>query len=77
MIEIIIDKKIYGIYNLSMAKKTYISEILSWLDPNFHNYIQIIDKKNDSFTLSNKKLINRIKFNPKKKELELFCRTII
>lgn len=73
----IIKLKIKGIYNVSISEKIYISEIISWIDKNF--FKKIIWKNNckDSFTLSNKKLLNKIKIKITKNELKKFCKKLI
>lgn len=73
ILRLLILKKIVGIYNVSLSEKVYISEITKWLDYDVYKRINFIKKNNDSFTLSNKKLINKIKRKPLKKDLRLFC----
>jgi dTDP-4-dehydrorhamnose reductase len=74
----IIKKKLIGTYNVSLGKKIYVNEILTWL--NYKNKNKFLIKKKyyrkDSFTLSNKKLMNLIKIRIKKSEVKNFCRTI-
>ena len=36
IIKKIINKKLYGVYNVSLGKKIYISEITKWLDIRYH-----------------------------------------
>ena len=74
----IIEKNITGIYNLSLGKKIYLSEIVRWLDPHFSKKIQFNYKNRDkySFTLNNDKLIKKIKIKISKKHVRNFCRKI-
>ena len=61
----LIKKNSFGLFNVSLGKKIYINQLITWL--NFYNSkkIKIIDLKNsfnnDSFTLNNKKLMHKIK----------------
>jgi len=61
----LINKNAFGPFNVSLGKKIYINKLIMWL--NFYNLkkIKIINPKNsfnnDSFTLNNKKLMNKIK----------------
>tara|TARA_Y100000591_G_C21811531_1_gene688217 strand:- start:429 stop:1223 length:795 start_codon:yes stop_codon:yes gene_type:complete len=73
----IINLKVYGIFNLSISKKIYISEIVKWLDKDFHKKIKFQKSNKDSFTLSNTKLIKKIKIRITKKQLEKFCKMMI
>ncbi|MDB9739020.1 sugar nucleotide-binding protein [Candidatus Pelagibacter sp.] len=72
----LIKKNSYGAFNVSIGKKVYLNKIITWL--NFYNSnktIVIRTKKSfnkDSFTLNNRKLMNKIKikndlYNLKKK----------
>ena len=61
----LIKKNSFGTFNVSLGKKIYINQLITWL--NFYNSmkIRIINPKNsfnnDSFTLNNKKLMHKIK----------------
>ena len=70
----IINLKIYGIFNLSISKKIYISEIVKWLDRDFQKKIKFQKSNKDSFTLSNTKLLKKIRIRITKKQLEKFCK---
>ena len=72
----IIIKKVKGVYNVSLSKKIFISEIVKWLDINFYNKITFIEERKDSFTLSNKKLLSKINEKLTKNQLKLFCEII-
>ena len=76
IVQLLINKNVNGIYNVSLSEKVYISEITKWLDINTFNKIKFTPYKKDSFTLSNKKLVNKIQYKPTKKELKLFCKKI-
>ena len=73
----LIKKNSYGPYNVSLGKKIYINQIVTWL--NFYNTkeIKIINPKNsfnsDNFTLNNKKLIRKIKIKNDVQELKKEC----
>ena len=61
----LIKKNSFGTFNVSLGKKIYINQLITWL--NFYNprEINIINPKNsfnnDNFTLNNKKLMHKIK----------------
>jgi len=63
----LIKKNSFGSFNVSLGKKIYINQLISWL--NFYNpiKIKIIKVKNsfnkDNFTLNNDKLMRVIKIN--------------
>jgi len=74
-------KKKFGIFNVSIGKKVYLNQIINWL--NFYNQkksqikYKILKKNNvDCFYLNNKKLINSIKINSTLSDLENECKTI-
>jgi len=73
----LIKKNSFGIYNVSLGKKIYINKLITWL--NFYNLkkINFINPKNsfnnDSFTLNNKKLMNKIKIKNDIIELKNEC----
>ena len=77
---LILKKKLYGIYNVSLGQKIYVSEILKWLNTNNKNKknFVLIKKKREkinrySFSLKNSKLYRVINYKPKKSELKKFC----
>ena len=73
----IIKNDLYGVYNVSLGKKIYISEILSWLDKKFLKQVDFKDGiTKDSFTLSNEKLIKKLKIRITKKQLKDFCKKL-
>lgn len=77
VIKQIIKYEIQGTYNVSIGEKVYISEIVEWLDKNFLKKFKFVDSQKDSFTLSNKKLLKKIKINLSKNQLKLFCKKLI
>ena len=78
-----INKKLTGIFNVSLGKKIYVKEILGWLNKynkNKKNFICLKTPKTliskTSFTLNNNKIYKIIKYRPSKKELKKFCLNI-
>ena len=71
----IVKKNLYGVYNVSLGQKIYISRLLNWMNEN--NYKKFIPINNfiddDSFYLNNKKLIKKINYKIKKSDLKKFC----
>lgn len=76
----LVKKKCYGIYNVSLGKKIFVEEIVSWL--NFYNKdsYQLVKFKNshnkDCFTLCNKKLMKTIAIKNTKIDLKKECLTL-
>ena len=71
----ILKKNLKGIYNVSLGKKIFISEILFALNKNKisnkfqkSNYVS-----NDNFYLNNRKLMKKIKIKITKKDLLKYC----
>ncbi len=78
-----INKKLTGIFNVSLGKKIYVKEILGWLNrynKNKKNFICLKTPKTlinrTSFTLNNNKIYKIIKYRPSKKELKKYCLSI-
>lgn len=77
--KLIIDKKLLGVFNLSLGKKVFISEIIKWLNiknPKKKLFIKDENKKikhNESFTLNNSRLSKKINYRPTKKDLKNYC----
>jgi len=73
----LIKKDSFGIFNISLGKKIYINQLITWL--NFYNKkkIKVINPKNtfnnDSFTLNNNKLMKKIKIKNNVLELKNEC----
>ena len=77
---LILEKKLHGIYNVSLGQKIYVNEILKWLNKSNKNKKNFIRKKISreeikrySFSLNNSKLHRTINYKPKKSELKKFC----
>jgi nucleoside-diphosphate-sugar epimerase len=68
-----------GVFNVSLGKKVYVSEILQWLTSsskksyNVKNYSINMTYNSDSFTLNNEKLKNALNISIKKKDLKIYC----
>ena len=78
IIKKIIKFNLNGVYNVSLGEKIYISEILSWLDKKFLKHVKFKEGTNkDSFTLSNEKLIKKLKIKITKNQLKNFCKKLI
>ena len=77
VIKKIIQLDIIGTYNISIFKRIYLSELLYWLDKKFFKLVKFIPSKDDSFTLSNRKISKKIKIKLTKKQLRLFCEKVI
>ena len=73
----LIKKNSFGLFNVSLGKKIYVNQLITWL--NFYNSkkLKIISPKNsfnnDSFTLSNKKLMKKIKIKNNVIDLKNEC----
>ena len=73
----LIKKNSFGLFNVSLGKKIYLNQLITWL--NFYNStkIKIINPKNsfnnDSFTLNNKKLMQKIKIKNNVIDLKNEC----
>ena len=74
---ILIKKNSSGIFNVSLGKKIYINQIITWLNIYNSMKINIINPKssfnNDNFTLNNKKLMNKIKIKNNVIDLKNEC----
>ena len=79
IINSIIKKKVFGIYNISMGKKVYLRDLNNWLLKSLKNKkkLKVIklkkDKKNQSFYLNNSKIRKKIKFNINIAQLKKEC----
>ena len=76
VIKKLIKNDVKGIFNVSLSEKVYISEITNWLNRKFYSKIIFIKSNKDSFTLSNKKLLERISIKINKKQLKDFCQKL-
>ena len=79
IIDLIIKKKVFGIYNVSMGKRVYLRDLNNWLLKSYKNKkkLKIIklknNKKNQSFYLNNSKLKKRIDLNIDITKLQKEC----
>jgi len=73
----LVKNNVIGIFNVSISKKIYLSEILYWFDKKFYKKIKFTNYSSDSFSLNNKKLLKRIVKKPLKSELKNFCQKIL
>lgn len=75
----IIQINLKGVFNVSLGKKVYISEILQWLTAfskkslNVKNFYNNKIYNSESFTLDNTKLKKALNISIKKKDLKIYC----
>ena len=73
----LIKKNSFGLYNVSLGKKIYLNQLITWLNYYNSKKIKIIKPKNsfnnDSFTLNNNKLMQEIKIKNNTLELKNEC----
>ena len=71
----VINKNLRGIFNVSIGKKIYLNDIVSWL--NTFNKKKFIKKnmtiKEDSFFLNNRKIMSKLKIKNSISELKNYC----
>ena len=74
---ILIELNCKGVYNVSLGKKVYLNQIIKWLNNYNDNQNKLMRLNNkfvtDSFTLNNKKLMNKIKIRNNLEELKKSC----
>ena len=76
ILEMIIRKDLRGIYNVSIGRKVYLSEIINWLNRYNKKPVKVIkykSSKNQNFYLNNKKLMSKIKIKNELSELKKEC----
>ena len=79
IIDLIIKKEVFGIYNVSMGKKVYLRDLNNWLLESNKNKkkLKIIklknNEKNQSFYLNNSKLKKKIGLNINITQLRKEC----
>ena len=74
IIYLLIKSNVTGIFNVSLGKKIFLTEIIFWLKK--LNRRVFIKKKLDiksSFTLNNKKLLSKISIKLLKKDVKNYC----
>ncbi len=80
IIDRLVQKNSYGIYNVSLGKKVYLDKIINWLNHynrKKYNYLELPRKFNkDSFFLNNSKLVKEIKLKINLTDLEKDCKDI-
>ncbi len=71
----VIKKKLVGIFNVSIGRKIFLNDIVSWL--NKHNKKELLIKnrisKNDCFYLNNNKLMSKIRISNSLSDLRKYC----
>ena len=76
----LLQKNSFGLYNISVGKKVYLSKIVAWLNFYNPNTVSFINPKktfnDESFTLNNDKLMNKIIIKNNLNELKNECLTI-
>ena len=80
IIEKLINKKVVGIYNVSLGQKVYLTKLVNWLNLFNKNKYQSIDipkgYKTECFYLNNDKLMKKINIKNKLIDLEKDCKSI-
>jgi nucleoside-diphosphate-sugar epimerase len=75
----ILQINLHGVYNVSLGRKVYVSEILRWLTSSCKNSLNVRKSNNnktynsDSFTLDNTKLKKALNISINKKDLKTHC----
>ena len=74
----IIQNNLHGVFNVSLGRKVYVSEILRWLTSSSKNSLNVKKSYNkaynsDSFTLDNSKLKKVLNISINKKDLKKHC----
>ena len=70
------NRKIIGIFNVSIGKKIYLIDLINSLIKYHPKKISLLNSKKiktDNFVLNNKKLLRKIKININKNKLFIFC----
>ena len=80
IIEKLINKKVVGIYNVSLGQKVYLTKLVNWLNLFNKNKYKCIDipksYKTECFYLNNDKLMNKINIKNRLIDLEKDCKSI-
>ena len=71
----IIKRNLRGIYNISIGRKIYLNDLISWLNKFNKKVYKSSNKKfkDDSFFLNNRKLMTKIKIKNSIQELKKYC----
>tara|TARA_B100001057_G_scaffold492904_1_gene586262 strand:+ start:613 stop:1440 length:828 start_codon:yes stop_codon:yes gene_type:complete len=77
---LILKKKLIGVFNISLGQKVFLKELLGWLNKHNNNKSKFIclfiskkKSKEESFTLNNNKIFKKINYRPNKRDLKKFC----
>ena len=80
IIEKFINKKVVGIYNVSLGQKVYLTKLVNWLNLFNKNKYKNIDipksYKTECFYLNNDKLMKKINIKNRLIDLEKDCKSI-
>ena len=80
IVEKLINKKVVGIYNVSLGQKVYLTKLVNWLNLFNKNKYKSIDipkgYKTECFYLNNDKLMKKINIKNKLIDLEKDCKSI-
>ena len=80
IIEKLINKKVVGIYNVSLGQKVYLTKLVNWLNLFNKNMYKSIDipknYKTECFYLNNDKLMKKINIKNRLIDLEKDCKAI-
>ena len=80
IIEKLINKKVVGIYNVSLGQKVYLTKLVNWLNLFNKNKYKCIDipksQKTECFYLNNDKLMKKINVKNRLIDLEKDCKAI-
>ena len=80
IIEKLINKKVVGIYNVSLGKKVYLTKLVNWLNLFNKNKYKSINfpksYKTECFYLNNDKLMKKINIKNRLIDLEKDCKSI-
>ena len=75
IIKKIIEKKLVGIYNVSIGQKVYLKDLISWLIKYNTKKFKVKKNiyKNESFYLNNSKLMSKIRIKNSLNDLKKYC----
>ena len=80
IVEKLINKKVVGIYNVSIGQKVYLTKLINWLNLFNKNKYKIVDitknYKTECFYLNNDKLMKKINIKNRLIDLEKDCKSI-
>ena len=77
---LLIKKKAYGVYNVSVGEKVYLNNLIEWLNSSnrrkFETVLRNKNYKSDSFFLNNRKLMKKINIKNSVIQLKKDCKKI-